>query len=150
MSRGGGVMREHPAIVAVTNAHSSRVLLWREEAAAMEELAEFCESSDFLEHDDPQPRDLSRRSGRLMLKARTAKAEEQLSVFLRRGAAQIDIAVSHYGAVRLMLIAPPLVLGRLRDLLTSTTRMKLVREITRDMTDDTTDSIKTLLQNGKA
>jgi protein required for attachment to host cells len=49
-----------------------------------------------------------------------------------------------------MLIAPPLVLGRLRDLLTSTTRMKLVREITRDMTDDTTDSIKTLLQNGKA
>ncbi|MDP3493768.1 MAG: host attachment protein [Hyphomonadaceae bacterium] len=139
-----------PAVVAIANEQSFRMWLRRNEGTAIEELGDFCESSDFLEHADPQPQDLSRRSGRLMYKARTAKVEEQLAVYLRRVAAQIDLAVSRHGARFLVLVAPPLVLGRLRDLLTSSTRMKLAREITRDLINEPGGSIEALLDNIKA
>ncbi len=135
-------MRETPMIVAIVNAHSSRVLRWRQDPAGLDDLAEFCESADFLEHTDQRPDDLARKSGRLMLKARTTKEKERLAVFLRRVAAQIDLAVGRYKASRLAILAPPLVLGELRDLITASTRMKLVREVTEDRTHDRLEVIE--------
>lgn len=128
-------MSADPTIIALANEHSSRVLLWNKGLGMIEDLTEFCESADFFEHTDPQPADLYRRSGRVMLKARTKKQDELLTVFLRRVAAQVDLAVSGRGAGRLVLLAPPLVMGRLRDLLTASTRMKLVCEVTEDLID---------------
>lgn len=139
-------MHADPTIIALANEHSSRVLLWRKETGAIEDLAEFCESSDFFEHTDPQPADLCKRSGRVMLKARTKKQDELLTVFLRRVAAQVDLAVSRHRAGALVLLAPPLVLGRLRDLLTASTRMKLVREETEDMIDARPSDIEEVLR----
>ena len=126
-------MHADPTIIALANERSSRVLLWRESPAAIEDLPEFCESADFFEHTDSLPADLCKKSGRVMTKARTKKQEELLTVFLRRVAAQVDLAVSRNKAGRLVLMAPPLVLGRLRDLLTASTRMKLVCELTEDL-----------------
>ena len=135
-----------PTIIALANEHSSRVLLWRKKPDAIVDLAEFCESADFLEHTDKQPTDLCKKSGRTMLKARTKKQDELLTVFLRRVAAQVDLAVSRHKAGRLVLLAPPLVLGRLRDLLTASTRMKLVREVTEDLMGVTAVDLEGLLE----
>jgi protein required for attachment to host cells len=133
-------------IIVLANEHSSRVLLWQKAKGTIEDLAEFCESADFFEHTDPQPADLCKRSGRVMLKARTKKQEELLTVFLRRVAAQVDLAVSQHQAGALVLLAPPLVLGRLRDLLTASTRMKLVCEVTEDLIDASASDIEGVLK----
>lgn len=143
-------MQIDPTIVAIANEHASRVLVWRQNPAAIEDLVEFCESADFLEHSDIQPTEFSRKAGRVMLKARTKKQEELMDVFLRRVAAQVDLAVERYNARRLVLLAPPLVLGRLRDLLTTSTRTKLVREVTEDRIDAPAAAIEELLQGAGA
>jgi protein required for attachment to host cells len=138
-------VRVDPAIIVIANERASRILLWRRTPSAIEELLEFCESADFLEHTDSQPTEFSRKAGRVMLKARTKRQEELLNVFLRRVAAQVDMAVGRYHASRLVLLAPPLVLGRLRDLLTVSTRMKLVCELTEDQIDAPAAAIEGLL-----
>lgn len=139
-------MQAGPTIIVLANERASRVLVWRKGGQAIEDLAEFCESADFFEHTDPQPADLCKKSGRVMLKARTKKQEELLTVFLRRVATQVDLAVSRNAAARVVLLAPPLVLGRLRDLLTASTRMKLVRELTKDLVEAPVAAIQGLLQ----
>lgn len=134
-------------IIAIANEHSSRILVRRQNSAAVEDLVEFCESADFLEHSDIQPSELSRKAGRVALKARAKKQEELMDLFLRRVAAQVDLAVGRHNARRLVLLAPPPVLSRWRDLFTASTRTKLVCELAEDRIEAPLAAVEELLHS---
>ncbi len=122
-------MHQHPICIVVANEHAARFFLRTKSRAALVELAEFAESSDFLDHDDARPSEFCRSGSRTMLKAKSRKGEEQLQVFLHRVASQIDTAVSNHETASLAICASPHVLGLLRDFIAAETRGRLVCEL---------------------
>lgn len=125
-------MHPHPICIVVANEQASRFFLRAKPKAPLRELAEFADSSDFLDHEDARPSEFRRSGSRTMLKARSRKSEEQLQVFLRRVAGQIDLAVSRHEAEGLAICASPHVLGLLRDFIAEDTRVRLVYELPAD------------------
>jgi hypothetical protein len=121
-------MHTPPILVVAANESASRVFLRSRNEDDLEELTEFAESADYLAHGDPRPAEFCRTNSRTMLRARSKRSEEQLQVFLRRVAVQIDLAAVAHQAGSLVISAPAHVLALLRDFVSTQTRSKLVYE----------------------
>jgi protein required for attachment to host cells len=134
-------MSDHPVLVVAADEHAARMFVRAGPEAALVERAEFADSADLLDRHDPHPSDLSRIHGRVVLKARAKKSEEELEGFVHRVAASIDRAVAATEAGSLAISAPPNVMRLLRDSISLKTRALLASEMCADLVREPTSAI---------
>ncbi len=120
-------MASFPALIIAADEHSSRLFVRRSLHSPLVELIDYADTADLREH-HPAPSVLIRTDGRTRFKPRSQRSREELEIFLRHVATQIDHAMSAEQGVSLAIVAPPLVLGYLRDFIAAGTRSKLVHE----------------------
>ena len=126
-------MASFPALIVVADEHSSRLFLRRAAGTGLVELVEYADTADLREHDDPAPSALVRTGGRTRVKPQAQRTREELQIFMRHAASRVDQAMAAEHGASLAIVAPPLVLGYLRDFIASRTRDKLVHESCNDL-----------------
>ncbi|MFT3723291.1 MAG: host attachment protein [Hyphomonadaceae bacterium] len=122
-----------PMLIVAANQHATRFFLRRRKAGGLEELVEEADCADFREMHGKRLDTLHTRKGRTMVKSHALCADEEMEMFLRRVAPQVDAVLAEYGSADLALIAPPHVLGMLRDFILPTSRSRLVLEVCKDV-----------------
>jgi protein required for attachment to host cells len=109
----------------------------------MAEMQQLAEDSDVITHRRSKPAQLHDHVGhaRHAVRVRTTPHEQHEHLFPRHVAGQIDRAVIEHAAGAIVLCAPPVALGLLRDYLTDNSRKIIAQEIAKDYLHKTTGEI---------
>lgn len=134
-------MQFYPTLIAVADEHSARVFVRLEPHGPLSEKLDYAETADLRAHGDPLPSALVRTGGRPRIKPRGERLREELDIFLRHVGSRIDEAVKAEHARSLAIVAPPFVLGKIRDYVSRWTREKLVCEACADLVNHTQGGI---------
>lgn len=134
-------MQSYPTLIAVADEHSARVFVRLEPHGPLSEKLDYTETADLRAHGDPLPSALVRTGGRPRIKPRAERLREELDIFLRHVGSRIDEAVKAEHARSLAIVAPPFVLGKIRDYVSHWTREKLVCESCADLVNQTQSGI---------
>src|SRR5690242_2617701 len=128
-----GPMIATPILIVAANAHATRFFLRKRRAGGLKELVEYADCADFRETHGRLFDNLHTHKGRTMVKSHALCADEEMEMFLRRVAPQVDAALAEHASSKLALIAPPHVLGMLRDFISPASRSKLSLEVCKDV-----------------
>lgn len=120
-------------LVVAANRHAIRFFLRKRRTGGLEELVNYADCSDFREMHGKRFNTLHTRKGRTMVKSHASCADEEMEMFLRRAAPQVDAVLADYSSAGLALIAPAHVLGMLRDFISPASRSRLVLEVCKDV-----------------
>jgi hypothetical protein len=119
-------------LVVASNSHAARFFL-RKRAEGLHELVERAECADFLDMHGKRVDQFEKRGGRTMVKAHARCEDAEMEIFLSRVAAEVDDALNENAEAALALIAPALVLRKLRDMISVASRSKLILERCEDV-----------------
>ena len=119
-------------LIVVSNSHAARFFL-RERTGDLQELVERVESADFLDRHGKRVEQFETRGGRTMVKSYARCEDAEMEIFLSRVATEVDAALNENAEANLALVAPASVLRKLRDLISTASRTRLVLERCEDV-----------------
>ena len=131
-----------PMLVVTANQHATRFFLRRRRAAGLEELLDHADCADFREMHGKRLNTLHTCKGRSMVKSHSLCADEEMELFLRRVAPQVDAVLAQHASADLAIVAPPHVLAMLRDFISSASRSRLVLEVCKDVVQSSPGEIE--------
>lgn len=121
-------MTDYPALILVADEHSARFFIRPSRMAAIVEKPDYAETADLLAHGEHLPCSTIRTEGRLRVKPRSIRDQEELAIFLHRVAERANEAAVTEGIKGVAIVAPPPVMNSLRDFIASKTRERIVFE----------------------
>lgn len=131
-----------PVLVVAANQRATRFFLRRRKAGGLEELTDRADCADFREMHGKRLNTLHTRKGRTMVKSHALCADEEMEIFLRRVAPEVDSVLAESGSAMLAIIAPPHVLGMLRDFISPASRSRLILEACKDVVQSSLGEIE--------
>ncbi len=127
-------MTDYPALILVADEHSARFFVRPSRTDAIVEKPDYAETADLLTHGEHLPCRTIRTAGRLRVKPRSIRDQEELEIFLNRVADRANEAAVTEGIKGVAIVAPPPVMNGLRDFIASKTRERIVFETCHGMT----------------